>query len=317
MTANNAIVDGDSPYLSYTFAQPFRAERLRSLLAGPDADRGLAGRDAGGHGLARGAGLGPAARLARAVRRRRAPRRRGRCWPDSTGTSRPGRRPRCSTPASSGRSPRNCTGRCSGATTWEWVASGTLAPTMSMVRRWLGNDTWELLGMPVPPGGDQGDAGERRQRVLAAVPGALAAAWAAAVQAGGPDPAQWRWGDVHQAVRVHPHGPSRFPGVPMGGDPDTIQAAGYGWRAGAPFNVDLPVRVPAGGGPRVGRLRELRHPRRRVRRPSQPAFRRPARGVGRAPPHPHGVRNPGTVSRRRPPRRRWAGAGCSSERWRR
>ena len=33
ITANNAIVDGDSPYLSYTFAQPFRAERLRSLLA--------------------------------------------------------------------------------------------------------------------------------------------------------------------------------------------------------------------------------------------------------------------------------------------
>ena len=35
MTANNAIVDGDAPYLSYTFAQPFRAERLRSLLDGP------------------------------------------------------------------------------------------------------------------------------------------------------------------------------------------------------------------------------------------------------------------------------------------
>jgi penicillin amidase len=75
--------------------------------------------------------------------------------------------------------------------------------------------------------------------VLAAVPAALAEAWAAAVQAGGPDPAQWQWGDVHQAVRVHPHGPSRFPGVPMGGDPDTIQAAGYGWRAGAPFTVTV------------------------------------------------------------------------------
>ena len=34
MTANNVIVDGDQPYISYTFAQPFRAERLRSHLAG-------------------------------------------------------------------------------------------------------------------------------------------------------------------------------------------------------------------------------------------------------------------------------------------
>jgi penicillin amidase len=47
---------------------------------------------------------------------------------------------------------------------------------------------------------------------------------------------------VHQAVRVHPLdgtgldvGP--FPGTPMGGDADTIQAAGYGWRVGSPFTV--------------------------------------------------------------------------------
>jgi len=51
---------------------------------------------------------------------------------------------------------------------------------------------------------------------------------------------------VHQAVRVHPldgagpdAGPRRSPlrGVPMGGDADTIQAAGYGWRQGSPFTV--------------------------------------------------------------------------------
>jgi penicillin amidase len=70
------------------------------------------------------------------------------------------------------------------------------------------------------------------------VPGALAAAWAAAVSAGGPDPEQWRWGDVHQVMRAHPlpeTGP--LPGVPMGGDADTIQAAAYGWRSGSPFTV--------------------------------------------------------------------------------
>ena len=34
MSANNVIVDGDQPYISYTGAQPFRAERIRSRLAG-------------------------------------------------------------------------------------------------------------------------------------------------------------------------------------------------------------------------------------------------------------------------------------------
>ncbi len=35
MTANNAITDADRPYISHTFSQPWRAERLRSLLAEP------------------------------------------------------------------------------------------------------------------------------------------------------------------------------------------------------------------------------------------------------------------------------------------
>jgi len=239
LTANNAIIDGDSPYLSYTFAQPFRAERLRSLLAGsaPLTADALAGMQADTVSLAaRGwsgvlAALGPldhdGAESARSL------------LAGFDGNLAAGSAAAllyaCFLRALAAELYRPVLG----ATTWEWVASGTLAPTLSMVRRWLGNDTWELLGMPVPAGGDQGDADERRQRVLAAVPRALAAAWAAAVHAGGPDPAQWRWGDVHQAVRVHPYGPSRFPSVPMGGDSDTIQAAGYGWRAGAPFNVIL------------------------------------------------------------------------------
>ena len=32
MTANNVIADADEPYISYTFSQPWRAERLRTLL---------------------------------------------------------------------------------------------------------------------------------------------------------------------------------------------------------------------------------------------------------------------------------------------
>jgi penicillin amidase len=37
-------------------------------------------------------------------------------------------------------------------------------------------------------------------------------------------------------VRAHPLG-GTFAGAAMGGDADTIQAAGYGWRSGSPFTV--------------------------------------------------------------------------------
>jgi penicillin G amidase len=238
MTANNAIVDGDAPYLSYTFAQPFRAERLRSLLdsraaltvdslAGMQADTvSVAAR---GWGRVLGS-LGPFdvadAESARSLL--------AGFDGDLAAESAAALLYACFVRALAAGLYRPILG----PETWEWVASGSLAPTISLIRRWLGNDTWELLGMPAPPGGGPGSP-DSGQRVLAAVPEALASAWAAAVALGGPDPRQWRWGDVHQTARVHPLGgdAGRFPGVPMGGDADTIQAAGYGWRAGAPFTV--------------------------------------------------------------------------------
>jgi penicillin G amidase len=260
MTANNAIVDGDAPYLSYTFAQPFRAERLRSLLDGraPLTADSLAGMQADTVSVAaRGWGrvlgsLGPLddadAESARSLL--------AGFDGDLAAESAAALLYACFVRALAAGLYRPILG----PQTWDWVASGSLAPTISLIRRWLGNDTWELLGMPAPPGdgpeaGDVAEAaeaaeaapfdgGERARRVLAAVPEALASAWAAAVALGGPDPRQWRWGDAHQAVRVHPlaetgtgEDAGRLPGVPMGGDADTIQAAGYGWRAGAPFTV--------------------------------------------------------------------------------
>jgi penicillin G amidase len=256
LSANNAIVDGDAPYLSYTFAQPFRAERLRSqldgragwtvdALAGMQADTVSAaargwGRVLGGLGPFEGSPRAEAARSLLAG-----------FDGDLAAESAAALLYACFVRALAAELYRPILGH----DTWDWVASGVLAPTISLVRRWLGADTWELLGMPTPasasvsadgaPGPDDpgpGAAGERGRRVLAAVPAALASAWAAAVKLGGPDPRQWRWGDVHQAVRAHPlgvaaGGPGRLPGVPMGGDADTLQAAGYGWRAGAPFTV--------------------------------------------------------------------------------
>jgi penicillin amidase len=249
MTANNAITDDSQPYISYTFSQPWRAERLRQLLAGPDplSAGELAGMQADTVSVqAQGWGrllsrLGPFDDEDAEAARRLLADGDGNLAADA---------PWALLYACFQRALAEALYRpVLGATTWAWVASGVLGPMISMVRRWLGNDTWELLGGPVPAAaaGDTDDARERRERVLAALPGALAAAWAAAVREAGPDPAQWRWGDQHRAVRVHPLSGAGVPAelapdasahsVRMGGDADTIQAAGYRWRRDSPFTV--------------------------------------------------------------------------------
>lgn len=234
MTANNVITDASEPYISYTFSQPWRAERLRSLLAdtGTLSVDQLAGMQADTVSVqARGwgrllAGLGPFEDEEAESARTLLAGFDGNLALESA---------QALLYACFLRALAEALYRpVLGAETWTWMASGTLAPTLSMIRRWLGNDTWELLGGPVPPGTPP--SATRRERVLAAVPGALAAAWAAAVTAGGPDPRRWRWGDVHRAARVHPlAGP--LAGAAMGGDADTIQAAAYGWQPGSPFTV--------------------------------------------------------------------------------
>jgi penicillin amidase len=236
MTANNALTDASEPYISHTFSQPWRAERLRSLLAGTGTPgvAELAGMQADTVSLqARGwgrllSGLGPFADEDAETARTLLAGFDGDLAPESA---------QALLYACFLRALAEALYRpVLGAQTWAWMTSGALAPMMSMIRRWLGNDTWQLLGGPVPPGAGQPPGGH--ERVLRAVPGALAAGWAAAVKAGGPDPRRWRWGDLHRAARVHPlAGP--FPGAAMGGDADTIQAAGYGWRPGSPFTVTI------------------------------------------------------------------------------
>lgn len=256
MTANNAITDGDEPYISYTFAQPFRAERLRCRLAesGAMTVSDLAGMQADTVSLAAagwarvlgGLGFSGAAERARAMLA---------AWDgDLRADSGPALLYGCFVRALAEALYRPVLGDPA----WEWVASGTLAPTVNLMRRWLANDTWELLGGPVqsfpdspspaalprqhfpgqpaPVGLPAASDGSRAERVLAVAPDALAAAWEAAVRLGGPDPAGWRWGDVHKAARVHPLG-QEFPATAMGGDSDTIQAAGFGWTSGTPFTV--------------------------------------------------------------------------------
>ena len=241
-TANNTITDASSPYISYTFSQPYRAERIRSLLSGsePLSVDALAGMQADTVSWAAVAwvrllgGLGPvAAADAEAARSLLA------SWDgDLAVGSGAALLYACFQRALAAELYRPLLGDA----TWKWMASGVPAPTATMVRRWLANDVWDLLGGPRPDGftgsAEGGRAAERSERVLAAVPAALAAAWAAAAGHCGADPGLWRWGDAHQAVRVHPlPGTGPLPGVPMGGDADTIQAAAYGWAAGSPFTV--------------------------------------------------------------------------------
>jgi penicillin amidase len=228
MTANNAMVDGDDPYVSYTFSQPYRAERLRELLTSSTRHTisSLAAMQADTVSWpARAWGVllgsldfdGPAER-ARAMLAG---------W---DGDLAPGSGPAllygCFTRSLAEQLYRPVLGD----KTWEWVASGTLAPTITLVRRWLANDTWSLLGGP-GAGPD-----ERGAQVLAVLPAALAAAWERAIEAGGPDPDGWRWDQVHHAVRVHPL-LGLIDSTPMGGDADTVQAAGYRWTSGTPFTV--------------------------------------------------------------------------------
>jgi len=233
MSANNAIVDGDEPYVAYSFVHPFRAERLRSRLAGTGklSVRQLAAMQADTVSWAAQAWSKLLGELSGLAETAEAARQMLASWNgDLTGSSGPALLYGCFQRALAEELYRPILG----AGTWEWMISGTLAPTVGLVRRWLANDTWELLGGPVPSASD----GERGRQVLAVVPSALAAAWAAAVASGGPDPARWRWDKVHQLARVHPlPGTGPFPRVPMSGDADTIQAAGYGWRQGSQFNV--------------------------------------------------------------------------------
>jgi penicillin G amidase len=74
--------------------------------------------------------------------------------------------------------------------------------------------------------------------------GAFEAAWGRCVDAMGPDPSAWRWGDVHRARFTHPLG--RMPGLeplfvaadqPLGGDEQTVNNAGF--EGECPFDVSV------------------------------------------------------------------------------
>ncbi|MHB8619126.1 MAG: penicillin acylase family protein [Chloroflexota bacterium] len=225
-TANQAILTSGEPYISYTFAVPFRAERIVERLQSSAqwTPQGLAAmqadvlstaarhwgrrlRDVGPfHGNAERArgllsdfdgqlnGDSPAAYLYGWFRRALA---RGICEP------------------------------LVGTETWRWLAGATLPPTTVMVGRWLAS---RILNGDVPP---------------ETVEQALEHAWTAATDLAGGNPSLWRWeahhgtNARHSLAGIFPEEAERLnpPVVEMGGDADTIQAASFGWAEAGPFPV--------------------------------------------------------------------------------
>ncbi len=245
MTANNAILSGEDPYISMSFADPFRAERLREQLASSKLftkeDLSKLQRDVTSWAAVAWckylSDMEPLESVIGEKSRAFLAQWNGVLSPDSGSALLYG----CFR-----RSLAECIYRpLLGDETWEWAISGKLAPTAVMIRRWLANDTWDILGGPRPNDYDSEKLAASVERVRAVVPVALENAWISAEMMSGPDPSHWRWGDHHYVVPNHPLASMARdqgmdinpPTVQMGGDSDTIQAASYGWRQNEPFVV--------------------------------------------------------------------------------
>jgi penicillin amidase len=239
MTANNAIVDGDEPFITHTFSHPFRAERIRQHLTGAERHT-TAELAAMQTDTVSWAAMAWTRLLAAMAPLPDEPAERARQmlagWDgDLRGDCGEALLYGCFVRALAEALYRPLVGDA----TWRWLVAGDVPTAETHIRRWLANDIWALLGGPVPAERSAADAerdADRERRVRGALPGVLAAAWQQAGQAAGDR--EWRWADSHQARPARVIAGQAVPAaVGMGGDADTIQAASYGWRAGSPFDV--------------------------------------------------------------------------------
>jgi penicillin G amidase len=241
-TANHPVIESSGPFVALSFGDPWRAERLHDLLAGPrrlttadltgmQADITSKPAQAWAHFFRTLGPLSGASEPAELARQALAE------WNGELATH------------SGAALVYGCFRRALaarlyeplvGEQTWAWVTSGVLPPTALLVRQWLANDIWDLLGGPRPPGFLTASVEHRSREIRDALPAALGSAWRAAAAAGRHS---LSWGTHHQAIGKHPlslvPGTSGLdlPAISMGGDSDTIQAASYGWREATPFSV--------------------------------------------------------------------------------
>lgn len=123
-----------------------------------------------------------------------------------------------------------------GSETWAWLTSERHPGLGRVVNGLLAEVVAHLDEESEPPGGR--GWGE-------ALRAALEEAWVSAVALGGDAPAAWRWDANHATGSRHPLS-AEFPeagldppGAPIGGDGDTLQAAGYGISGKNDFVISL------------------------------------------------------------------------------
>lgn len=223
-TANQRVIAGDEPYISAYFATPSRADRLGELLGGPGmlSPAGIAAFQADttskpARAWARFlAAQGPFEGDAGRAREMLA------AW---DGNLRP-ERPEPLLYAYFRRAAmRELFAPVVGHDAWAWLTTDA-NPGLGRVAGGLFAEVVAHLHDGVQP-----PLGRAWPEVLQP---ALETAWAQACASGGPDPASWRWGDLHRTASSNPLS-TQFPGAGLdppsasvGGDADTIRCAGYG-----------------------------------------------------------------------------------------
>lgn len=239
-TANQRVIDGDDPYISHSFAPPSRAARLVELLdpRGPAAASqftpaqlaAMQGDTVSVYARAWARLLGRSGPFSGAAEQARA------LLTGWDGDLRPESGAALLYAYLRRELARVLYEPVAGARAWEWLTSGELPSLDRLINQWLAHAVAALDGGDATPDG-------RPWRDL--LPDALAAAWRAAVDGHGPDPAAWRWDRHHATNAKHPLAgvfpeqaatlnPAR---AAAGGDGDTLQCAAYGWGSRHDFDI--------------------------------------------------------------------------------
>lgn len=236
-TANQPVLESDEPYIAHDFHIPARAERLRQVLGG--SDKLSVEKITALQGDTTSLPAQAWARLCRRVgpfhgdaetARSMLAEWDGNLLPDSAAALLYAHFRRTAA--------KELFEPVVGADAWAWLVSGEQPSTFRIVGGWLYAVTSSL---------DESDATPDGRSWETTLPAALAAAYETTAALAGPDPKRWRWADVHStnarhtlaALAADRDGVLNPPRAAVGGDGDTIQAAGYAPAIGAPFDIGV------------------------------------------------------------------------------
>jgi penicillin amidase len=235
-TANQRVIDGDTPYIAAQFAPPSRADRIVELLTAKDRytpDEVMAMQ---GDVLSRPARTW-AALLARSGPYEGDAERARALLAGWDGNLLPNSAQALLYAYMRREVARALFEPVVGERTWRWLTSEAVPPLGRMISQWLANVIAAVeRGAAATPDGRAWDA---------VLPDTLAAAWRSAVAKAGPDPAAWRWGEHHGTNAQHTLA-AAFPEYAaalnparafVGGDSDTLQCAAYGWSGRNDFDI--------------------------------------------------------------------------------